>query len=386
MKVALVHDYLNDFGGAERVLMALAEIWPDAPIYTAFYRPNSLAYQRFSDRDIRTSWAQKVPFFKEKLHSPLRFMAPMVWESFNFDEYDVVISSSSWYMPKGVLTRPETLHICYCHTPPRYLYGFNTSIDWKKSWFIRRYADLVNPFMREYDYLSSQRVDEFIANSKNVAARINKFYRRDSRVIYPPAEIDNKLEIQNSQNKDYYLVISRLVGGKGLPLVVEAANRARVPLKIVGAPSGWSSEHEKIKEMAGGTIEFLGYVADDELASLYANAKAFLALAEDEDFGITPVEAMSVGTPVIAYRGGGYKETIIEGKTGIFVDELTAQAVTEAMEKLEAKGSKFDREFIKNHAKQFSKDRFIKEIKGFVEAKWKEHRTKLHLEITNPIR
>lgn len=384
MKIALVHDYLNEFGGAERVLMALSEIWPQAPIYTAFYRPESLAYERFKEKDIRPSWAQKIPMFKEKLHSPLRFLAPLIWESFNFDEYDVVISSASWYITKGILTRPETLHICYCHTPPRYLYGFQTAMDWQKNWFIRRYSDIVNPKMRQYDFLAAQRVDEFIANSENVKGRIQKFYRRDSRVIYPPIELQatsDKLQVtrQREQSEEpYYLVIARLVGGKGLPLVVEAANRARVNVKIVGAaPEGWSNEHQKIKEIAGGTVEFTGYVDDSQLADLYANATAFLALAENEDFGMTVVESMMAGTPVIAYRGGGYIETMIEGKTGVFVDELTSSAVVEAMEKL--KKIDIDPKEIIKHAKKFSKERFIKEIRGFVEAQWKVHKTSLRL-------
>jgi glycosyltransferase involved in cell wall biosynthesis len=380
MRVALVHDYLNEFGGAERVLLALSEMYPDAPIYTAFYMPDSLAHQRFKNKDIRPSWAQKVPFFKEKLHSPLRFLAPLIWESFDFDEYDLVISSASWYITKGILTRPKTLHICYCHTPPRYLYGYRTSIDWKKNWLIRQYARLINPGMREYDYLASQRVDEFVTNSENTRKRIQKFYRRDARVIYPPIEIKSQeSRVKNQEDESpYYLVIARLVGGKGLPLVVEAANKARVPVKIVGAaPEGWSNEHQKVKEMAGGTVEFTGYVDDQELAKLYAGAKAFLALAENEDFGMTVVEAMMAGTPVIAYRGGGYVETVIDGKTGVFIDELTASAVVEAMEKLQ--DTSYKPQAIKKHAQKFSKDRFVREMRGFVEAKYKEHKTRLRL-------
>lgn len=379
MKVALVHDYLNEFGGAERVLMALSEMYPEAPIYTAFYIEDSLAYQRFKDKDVRPSWAQKVPFFKEKLHSPLRFLAPLIWESFDLDEYDLVISSASWYITKGILTRPETLHICYCHTPPRYLYGYQTAMDWQKHWLIRQYARLINPGLRKYDYLAAQRVDEFVANSENTKKRIEKFYRRESRVIYPPIELSRRTPGSSDQGKkDYYLVIARLVGGKGLPLVVEAANKARVPVKIVGAaPEGWSREHEKVKSMAGGTIEFTGYVDDDELSQLYSGAKAFLALAENEDFGMTVVEAMMAGTPVIAYRGGGYVETVIEGKTGIFVDQLKADVVVAAMEELET--LKLKKQEIQKHAQKFSKERFFREMRGFVEAKYKEHKTSLRL-------
>src|SRR3990167_8492495 len=190
MKVALVHDYLNEFGGAERVLEALCEIWPKAPIHTAFYKKGSPAYLRFKTRKIITTWAQNVPFFASRLHSPLRFLAPLIWGSFNFSQYDLVITSSSWYVTKGVVKRNttndkrETLEICYCHTPPRYLYGYPTAKK-QKGFLIKTYALLVNHFMRVYDFESAQKVDYFIANSKEVAARIKKFYRRDSTVIYP---------------------------------------------------------------------------------------------------------------------------------------------------------------------------------------------------------
>ena len=204
MKVALVHDFLNEFGGAERVLEALAEVFPKAPIYTAFYKEGSPAYKRFVDtksfssnkrfkgRKIITSWTQNVPFFASRLHSPLRFLAPLIWNSFDFSKYDLVITSSSWYVTKGVVKRKttnderKTIEICYCHTPPRYLYGYPTSVNWQKYSPVRVYALLVNHFMRVYDFEAAQRVDYFIANSREVAARIKKFYRRDSKIISPP--------------------------------------------------------------------------------------------------------------------------------------------------------------------------------------------------------
>src|SRR3990167_7021110 len=189
LKVALVHDYLGEFGGGERVLEALSEIWPKAPIYTAFYRKEA-AYERFKNRKIITSWAQKVPFFNTKLHSPLRFLAPFIWNSFSrqLASYDVVITSASWYVTKGVIGERQKvksnkeegkdkrpIEICYCHTPPRYLYGYPTSVEWQKYWPVRIYALLVNHFMRVYDFEAAQRVDFFIANSQNDAERIKKF-------------------------------------------------------------------------------------------------------------------------------------------------------------------------------------------------------------------
>lgn len=364
MRVALVHDYLNEFGGAERVLLALAELYPEAPIYTAFSLVGSPAAKRFAGKTVIESWAARVPGFKTKLHSPLRFLAPQIWESFDLDDFDVVISSASWYITKGVLTRPETVHICYCHTPPRYLYGYPTSVNLQKYWPVRLYANVVNHYLRKYDFLAAQRVDTFVANSKNVQQRIKKYYRRDSTVIYPPVELTT-LGTSPSATRDYFLVVSRVVGGKGLQLAVEAANQLQVPLKVVGMGAGWSREEQRIKAVAGSTVEFLGFVDDVQLAILYAGAKAFLALAEDEDFGITPVEAMMAGTPVIAYRGGGYLETVVEGKTGVFVDDLTVEAVAKAMK--EISNLQFSISTLKKHAEKFSKKRFMQEMKALVE-------------------
>jgi len=368
MKVALVHDYLNEFGGAERVLLTLSKMYSNAPIYTAFYKKGSQAYRRFKDKDIRPSWAQSVPGFVDKLHSPLRFLSPLIWESFDLSEYDLVISSASWYITKGIITRPETVHICYCHTPPRYLYGYSTSIEWQKYWLVRQYAKIVNLFLRKYDFQAAQRVDYFVANSENTRKRIQKFYRREARVIYPPVELPQGGRIKRG---NYYLAISRIVGGKGLKLAVEVANELKLPLKVVGAPAGWGGEDKKLREMAGSTVEFLGYVEDEELAGLYGGAKAFLALAKDEDFGITPVEAMAMGTPVVAFNGGGYKETVVEGKTGVFFNQLRVKSLIEAIRRLDQLNIK--EADCKERARKFSKQRFVDEMNKFVDKKYKEH-------------
>jgi glycosyltransferase involved in cell wall biosynthesis len=372
MNIALVHDYLNEYGGAERVLEALTEMYPEAPIYTAFYKTGSRAHERFKHRQIIASWAQKVPGFVDRLHSPLRFLAPLIWESFNLDAYDVVISSASWYITKGILTRPETVHICYCHTPPRYLYGYPTSVHWQKWWPVRVYAGLVNKPLREYDFLAAQRVDHFVANSKNVQKRIEKYYRRESKVIYPPVELKVTRYLKPVTRNSYYLIISRLVGGKGIEMAVEAANRLKVPLKVVGAGAGYSRAESRLKAMAGETVELLGFVDDDELSRLYQGAKAFLALAEDEDFGITPVEAMMAGTPVIAYNGGGYKETVVEGKTGVLFEEYSVEGLMKAISRYKLQATSFDERVIRKHAERFSKKRFIKEMKLFVEEKFSD--------------
>jgi glycosyltransferase involved in cell wall biosynthesis len=379
MKVALVHDYIKEYGGAERVLEALCEAYPDAPIYTAFYKKDSAAWDRFKKKKIIPSWVQYIPFFATKLHSPLRFLAPMIWGSFDFSKYDVVITSASWYVTKGVTKKglgtrehglgKRPIEICYCHTPPRWLYGYKTSVEWQRFWPIKVYGMIVGHFMRIYDFNAAQRVDYFISNSKEVEARIKKFYRRDSVVIYPPVSLESRIKNQELRERDYYFIVARIVGGKGLELAVEAANKAGIKLKIAGAPAGYYTGHEQLQKDAKDTIEFLGRVTDSELVELYSGAKAFLALATDEDFGITPVEAMMCGTPVIAYYGGGYKETVIDGKTGIFFHESTVSSLVSAIKKFEK--MKFDPKDCKKQAEKFSKERFIKEIKAFVSSKMK---------------
>lgn len=361
MKIALVHDYLNEFGGAERVLSALSEIYPQAPIYTAFYKKGSPAWERFKDKDVRVSWAHHLPFFASKLHSPLRFLASLIWGSFDFSKFDVIIGSSSWYVTKGFKKGKRTIEICYCHTPPRWLYGYKTSIELQKYWPVRIYAAVVGHFMRMYDFISAQKVNYFIANSKNVAERIKKFYRRDSIVIYPPVELPKTGEVKKG---NYYLVTSRIVGGKGLDLAVKAAVKLGIKLKIAGKPAGYYLEYKKLTQLAKKNVEFLGYVTDEELAKLYKGAKAFLALATDEDFGITPVEAQLSGTPVIAFRGGGYKESVIEGKTGIFFDEPTVESLIGAIRKFEK--TRLSPEDCISQAKKFSKERFERQIREFI--------------------
>lgn len=367
MKVAIVHDYLNEFGGAERVLLALSEIWPDAPIYTAFYREGSPAYERLKDKKIVTSWVHFIPFFSKYLHSPLRFLAPLVWNSFDFTKFDVIIGSSGWYITKGFKKKGDkTIEICYCHTPPRWLYGYKTSIEFQKYWPVRVYAKIVGHFMRMYDFEASERVDYFIANSKNVAERIRKFYRRDSIVIYPPVEI---IETPRVQKENYYLVISRIVGGKGIDLAVKTAVKLGLKLKIVGSPAGYYTEYKKLQKLTGNGIEFLGHVDDYEIARLYDAAEAFLALSTDEDFGMTLVESMLAGTPVIAFKGGGYVESVLEGKTGVFFDEPTVESLVGAINKF--KKMKFSSADCITQAKKFSKERFKREMLQFVDSKLK---------------
>lgn len=392
LRVALVHDYLNEFGGAERVLLALSEIYPDAPIYTAFFREESQAYRRFKGKKIITSWAQNVPFFASKLHSPLRFLAPLVWNSFDFSDFDLVIGSSNWYVTKGFKKSDKGdkragraggfIEICYCHTPPRYLYGYPTATSQKHP-LVKVYALLVNHFMRVYDYEAAQKVDWFIANSKEVAGRIKKFYRGESTVIYPPVDTERfarlktkdqglthekkALDVSRLSLDGYFLVVSRLVGAKNVDVAVEVCTKLRLPLKVVGE----GRDRSRLEGIAGKNVEFLGDVDDKELVKLYQNCRALIFPASMEDFGIVPVEAMAAGKPVIALAEGGVLETVVDGKTGILVRELSIKAFEEAVKKfveMEKKGE-WDPSFIQNHAQKFSKERFKREVKDFVASK-----------------
>lgn len=368
MKIALVHDYLKEFGGAERVLETLHNIWPEAPVYTAFVDWEGLGHhaKRIKNWDIKTSCVQKL-WLVRKFHSPLRFLTPLIWESFNFDEYDLVITSSAWYIPRGIITRPETTHLCYLHTPPRHLYGYETGSDWKKYFPVRIYSYLVNFFLRIYDFLTAQRVDYFIANSQETQRRIKKFYRRDSIVIYPPVNIKNSPVEINRQSRSipqYYLCVSRLAKAKHIDLAISACNQLKKQLVIVGK----GKEDKFLRSIAGPTIKFLGEVEDEALLKIYAKAKALIFPAVDEEFGIVPVEAMSQGVPVIAYRSGGLKETVVEGKTGVFFDQLSVEDLIKAMQRLDKQGLWKNNNKIKliNHVQKFSQERFIKEIVQFV--------------------
>jgi glycosyltransferase involved in cell wall biosynthesis len=215
-----------------------------------------------------------------------------------------------------------------------------------------------------YDYAAAQKVDYFIANSEEVQGRISKFYRRESTVIYPPVEFELRTNNKKAEKDEYYFIVSRIVGAKGIDLAIEAAKKLGIKLKIAGAPAGYYTGHEQMKKDATDNIEFLGRVTDKELVKLYAGAKAFLALATDEDFGITPVEAMLCGTPVIAYYGGGFKETVLEGKTGVFFHEPTVDSLITAIKRFEKK--KFDPNACKKQAEKFSKERFLQQITEFV--------------------
>lgn len=402
MKVALVHDYIKEYGGAERVLEALHELFPDAPVYTSVYLPEFLGphRERFKDWKIRTSLLQNIPY-KQKLISPMRLLAPFAFKRFDLSSYDVVIvSATGAYFPNFVRTKSKAstasnaadassakkisslsgakrslaeskgaVHICYCHTPPRYLYGYATARNWRKNKVVNVLGILANHVLRIVDGYSTKRVDAFIANSEEVAARIQKFYRRDSTVIYPPIDVANpKSQTPNSKNdRQYFLTGGRLARAKHIDLIVRTATKLGLQLKVFG--KGFAGYDKEIEMYAGPTVEFAGEVSDEEKLRLMSNAKAFIFASEDEDFGIVPVESMGMGTPVIAYRSGGVQESVIEGKTGLFFNELTIESLTEAIRRFEK--SKLSATDCIAQGRRFAKERFMKEIKAFVTSKVK---------------
>ncbi|RLG11280.1 glycosyltransferase family 4 protein [Candidatus Pacearchaeota archaeon] len=363
MKIALVHDWLITLAGAERVLEAIYEIYP-APIYTLLVDKKKLKGTIFEKAKINTSFIQKFPFAKKRYRNYLPFF-PLAIEQFDLTKYDIIISVSTC-VAKGVLTRSDQIHICYCCTPMRYAWDLyyqylkesklNKGI---KSFFVR----LILHYLRLWDVVTANRVDYFIANSKYVATRIKKIYRREAVVIYPPVDI-NKFEI-SSNKENFYLTVSRIVPYKKIDLIVEAFSHMPDKKLIV---IGEGPDLKKIKSKASKNVELLGYQPFDVLKKYMQKAKAFIFAAE-EDFGIAPVEAQACGTPVIAYKNGGVRESIIEMKTGLFFENQTIQNLIEAINYFEKIEDKFDPKIIRKNAERFSKQIFKKEFKNFIENK-----------------
>ncbi len=363
MKIAIVHDFLREYGGAERVVEVMHDMWPEAPVYTSFVDWKRLGVHatRLKSWDIRPSWVQHN-WLVRTFHSPLRFLAPHIWSSFDLSEYDVVISSSGWFMCRGVKVAKPAVHICYIHHPPRNLYGYATGGLWQRYWPVRAYTAIINFFQRHYDYETAQKVDYFVANSKETARRVKKFYRRDSTVIYPPVTAENSRG-QKKQKKEYFLSVGRLMWAKRIDLIIEAANKLQLPLKIVGR----GPEEANLRALAGPTVEFCGAVSDSELSQLYAGARATIFAALDEDFGIVPVESQAYGTPVIALAQGGVLETVVDEKTGVFFDTPTEDSLLKAIKKFMDIKKDWSRDCVAQ-SKKFGAQLFKRELKKFVES------------------
>lgn len=362
MRVALVHDYLAQDGGAERVLKSLHELWPEAPIFVLFHDQKKINF--FNQENIRESFLAKLPFSKSAYQWYLPWM-PLATEDHNLQNFDVVISTASMFA-KGVITGPNTLHISYCHTPPRFLWADNYAYisDLKQG----RLVKFVLPFfihrLRLWDKMSVDRVDNFVANSRTVQQRINKYYRRESEVIYPPVELQS-CSLQKMD--DYYAAGGRLVGYKRFDLIVKAFNRLRWPLKIFGA----GPELNSLKRMAKNNIEFLGQISDEAKGKLLSGARAFIH-PQLEDFGITAVEAMACGRPVIAFSQGGATETIIPNETGVFFHKQTWESLLDKL--LHFNYENWDSGKIREHAAKFEANTFKTNIKKYVDDRYEEFR------------
>lgn len=355
MKLALVHDYLKQDGGAEKVLAVLQDLWPEAPTYALFFDPERLP--QFKGKDVRTSFLQRAPLIQSKFQWYLPLM-PTATEHYDLKAFDVVVSSTSAFA-KGVITQPGTAHVCYCHTPTRFLW--TDTLSYVEELHIPRIVKNILPpvlsLLRLWDKHAADRVDAFIANSKTVQERIKKYYNRDSVVIHPP--VDTHRFAVSDAPKEYFLAGGRLVAYKRFDLIVEACNRTGIKLKIFGTGPVMG----ELRKVAKGNVEFLGRVSDADLPALYAGAKAFIH-PQEEDFGITAVESMAAGRPVIAYKKGGAVETVIEGVTGELFEEQSWEELADHLIRFDE--STYDPAAIRAHAEQFGTERFKKQMEEFV--------------------
>lgn len=367
MKIALVHDWLVTLGGAEKVLLSMANVY-QADIFTLLMDQNKNMKALFKDQKIHTSWIQKLPFAKRFYRSYLPFF-PFAIEQFDLSHYDLILSSSH-AVAKGVITNAEQLHICYCHTPMRYawdLYHFYLKEAKLKRGLRAFLAKGFLHYLRLWDRLAAERVDAYIANSKFVAKRILKIYGKEAEVIYPPVNVEE--DFLPAQKEDYYLTASRLVPYKKIDLIVETF--ARLPDKKL-LVIGEGPDRKKILAKATKNIAYLGYQEDAVLKEKMKKARAFI-FAAVEDFGILPVEAQGCGTPVIAYGKGGILETVVENQTGIFFSDQTEDSLRKGIEIFEAREKEFDPKKIHAHAFTFHEKHFQKKFKEFVEKKYADH-------------
>ena len=357
-RIAIVHDFLEGMGGAERVTLALSKIFPDAPIYTLTY--NAKVAEFFDPARVHTSYLQNWRWIPSRFFLPLY---PRAIESFDFSEFDVVISSSHSFA-KNIITKPSTTHISYVHSPMRYVWdtththlasqSHRTPIG-SGGGLVSLIATRILSNLRLWDKLGADRVDIFVANSQNVARRIMKYYKRESQVIYPPVDVDSITPAAAHQN--YFLVISRLSSYKRIDLAIEVCQNLGLPLVVIGE----GGEMENLKKVAASTTKLLGWVSDVDKFKYLSNARALIFPGE-EDLGIVPIEAMAAGKPVIAYGKGGLLETVVEGQTGIFFPEQTVESLTAAMNKFMAHESQFNWQTISDHAHQFNAQTFVDKI------------------------
>lgn len=365
MRLALVHDWLNQIGGAEDVLETLVYMYPDAPVYTSIYWRDKMPVH-WQEWDLHTLWIDHLPFIHQKHQAFLPFY-PLAWGGLNLSNYDVVLSNKSGFC-HGVKTGPGTLHICYCLAPTRYVWQFDAYMDRENiAGPVRALLRPLVRLMKGWDYRAAQRVDHFIAISTAIQERIRRYYDRESEIIYPP--VDTKRFAPSNTTNDYFLSLGRLVPYKRVDLAVQACTRLGLPLKVAGR----GRDMERLQEMAGPTVEFLGFVPDEDVPDLFARAKAFI-FPGLEDFGITPVQAQAAGRPVIAFRGGGSLDTVLPGKTGEFFQTQTVEALMAVLQDFDA--TRYNPADCRRHAEQFDSSLFRQQLSATIEQAWNRSKQK----------
>ena len=357
LKVAIVHYWLLNMRGGEKVLEALCEMFPGAQIFTHVYDPRAISGS-IAEHQVRTTFIQKLPLAC-KLYKKYLPLMPLALEQLDLTGYDLVISCESG-PAKGVITHPAALHVCYCHTPMRYLWDQYHFYRANAGWITRWLMPVLLHRLRIWDVTSAARVDHFVANSTAVVSRVRKFYRREAVCIHPPCDVESFAP--SSDRGDFYLYVGQLVAYKRVDLAIEAFNALGKPLVIIGD----GEELGRLKKMAGPSISFLGRASFESLKLHYARCRA-LVFPGEEDFGIVPVEAMASGRPVIAFGKGGALDTVIDGQTGILFEAPTAQALIQAIARFEANESLFNPQALVDHARKFSKEVFMQRLSGQID-------------------
>ena len=364
MKIAIVHDYLNQYGGAERVIEVMHEIFPEAPVFTSIYQPENMP-DSFKKMDIRVTFMQKFPFL-DRFYKKYFMLYPIAMKSLKVKDFDLIISSSSSFA-KGVRKRKNAVHVCYCYTPTRFVWYYNSYI--KKENFSKIISTFLLPLfiksLKKWDLKAVEGVDKFIAISNHIKNKIKACYKRDSEVIYPPVDFEKfKINEASKERESYFLVVSRLNAYKNIDMAINACKKINQNLKIIGT----GLYLKELKKITGDSkkIEFLGRVSDEELSSYYSGCRALIFPGE-EDFGISPLEAQASGRPVIAYAKGGALETIIDGETGIFFKEDNEDSLSESISDFISMENNFIPEVIRKHALKFEKEVFKKSFKAYID-------------------
>lgn len=364
-KIALATEFLTQYGGAQKTLEAIAQIYPDAPIYTAKYEPKNMSAYINSRKII----CPKAGFINKASKYFFTFLMAPIFEQMDFREFDIIISDGTTWT-KGIITKPEQLHISYVHTPPRFLYGYSTESTKRDKWYFKLPFSYIDNIFRLWDFTAAQRPEFLIANSNEIRKRILKFYRRDATVIYPPVEIEERPTVEPSTavTKPYYLAWGRLAAYKKFDQLIEAFNILGWNLVLAGTGSSESA----LKKLAGPTITMTGKVSEPEKHALIDGCVGVINSIADEDFGIVPIEAQSHGKPVLAHKSGGHLETVSDGFSGMLYPESTVDCLVEYLKKFDAeiKAGKFNSEAIKASVQKFNKERFMNEMRAFVDEKW----------------